>query len=90
MSHYLISRLQRRASSLLADRPAPYRTDLLAVVDQSGRLTAAFPAGTQLDTALASVAHADSGDTEDLLALLRLEARDGNAEAAAALRRHHA
>jgi hypothetical protein len=55
--------------------------------DESGDLIASYPAGTSLDVALASAAYHDSGDWSDMVALLKLEARDGNADAANLLRK---
>lgn len=59
-----------------------WRRDLLAAYDDAGRLVASYPRGTELDVALASARHHDTGALEDLIEVLRLEARDGNIEAA--------
>lgn len=66
----------------------PYRPLGLAAFDSENRLTAQYPRDTKLDVALASAKYEDTGAHEDLVSLLKLEARDGNDDAAAVLARH--
>jgi len=77
-----------RRSHTGADR-GKYIPGLYASFDDDS-LVACYPRGTAVDVVLASVAYANSGDSEDLRALLALEARDGNEEAAAWLAKYPA
>lgn len=82
MATFLASRLVRPSRSPLVGVPAQWCRDRLMAVDDSGSLVCDYPPGTPVDTALASVRHHETGDFDDLMALLALEARDGNPEAA--------
>lgn len=87
MSSHIASVLQRRGGVNPATSQQ-YLTNRLAQFNDSAFLMAAFPPGTALDTALAAARYHDSQSADDLLALLRLEARDGNLDAAAVLQEH--
>lgn len=63
---------------------------LIAVDCGTGELVATYPMGTPLDTAVASAAYHDSGSREDMIGLLRLQARDGDEEAVSFFRRYPA
>lgn len=54
------------------------------------KFIAAYPSDTPLDVALASAEYENNGSSEALRALLTLEARDGNEEAAEWLRKNPA
>lgn len=87
MSSHVASLLQRRGGVDPATAHQ-YLRNRLAQFNDSAFLVASFPPGTPLDTALAAVRYHDSQATDDLLALLRLEARDGNFAAAEVLQKH--
>lgn len=87
MSSHIASLLQRRGG-IDASTAHQYLTNRLAQFSDSAFLIASFPPGTALDTALAAVRYHDSQSTDDLVALLRLEARDGNLAAAEVLQQH--
>lgn len=87
MSSHVASLLQRRGGVDPATSHL-YLTNRLAQFNDSAFLVASFPPGTALDTALAATRYHDSQSTDDLLALLRLEARDGNVAAAEVLQQH--
>lgn len=77
-----------RKGSLDPAKAGQYIQGRLVAVGEDGEVIASFPPGTPLDVALASAKHRDSGAVEDLVSLLKLEARDGNSDAAAVLKRY--
>lgn len=77
----LITRGPRRIGDLRKAESLPYRPIGLAAFDGENRLIAQYPRGTKLDVAVASAKYTDSGSHEDLVELLKLEARDGNEDA---------
>ena len=77
----LITRAPRRIGDLRNTEPLLYCPVGLAAFDSENCLTAQYPRDTKLDVAVASAKYADSGSHEDLVALLKLEARDGNEDA---------
>lgn len=87
MSSHIASLLQRRGG-VDPTTAHQYLTNRLAQFSDSAFLVASFPPGTPLDTAQAAVRYHDSQSTDDLLALLRLEARYGNLAAAEKLQQH--
>lgn len=58
------------------------------VAVEDGQEIARYPQGTAMDVAQASVDHHNDPTLENLNALLTLEARDGNEDAANLLKRH--
>ena len=81
----LITCAPRRLGDLRKAESLPYRSIGLAAFDSENRLIAQYPRNTKLDVAVASAKYEDTGAHEDLVALLKLEARDGNEEARKAL-----
>ena len=77
----LITRAPRRIGDLLKAESLPYRPIGLAAFDSENRLIAQYSSDTKLDVAVASAKYADSGSHEDLVALLKLESREGNENA---------
>jgi hypothetical protein len=77
----LITCAPRRIGDLRKAVSLPYRPTGLAAFDSENRLIAQYSRDTMLDVALASAKYADSGSHEDLVAILKLEARDGNEDA---------
>lgn len=76
----LITCSPRRIRDLRTGGLLPYRPIGFAAFD-GDRLIAQYSRDTKLDVAVASAKYADSGSHEDLVALLKLEARDGNEDA---------
>ena len=81
----LIARAPRRLGDLRTGERLSCRSIGFAAFDCENRLIAQYSRDTKLDVALASAKYTDSGSHEDLVALLKLEARDCNDEARKAL-----
>ena len=81
----LITCAPRRLGDLRTGEHLPYRSIGFAAFDGENHLIAQYSRDTKLDVAVAYAKYADSGSHEDLVALLKLEARDGNEDARKAL-----